>query len=259
MSGSLTWYLVRSTGIVAYGLLAGSMLWGLWLSTRTPSRRGRAWLLEVHRALSALAVLFTVGHLAALVADSWLEFGPTELLVPFASGWEPAAVAAGVVALYLLLAVEVTSLLRRTLARRHWRAVHLASFGAYLLATGHFLAAGTDAGNPLLFALVGGAFGVVTIGAAFRAATAGSSVAPPTTPPPPARPARPTPAPTGPPPAAPVATVPVPVPVRVPAPVPPDPSREELPWSPPPVPVPPSASPAVPSPSVPVRSHSLVP
>lgn len=250
MSGSLTWYLVRSTGIVAYGLLAGSMLWGLWLSTRTPSRRGRAWLLEVHKALSALAVLFTAGHLAALVADSWLEFGPTELLVPFASGWEPAAVAAGVVALYLLLAVEVTSLLRRTLSRRHWRTVHLASFGAYLLATGHFLAAGTDAGNRLLLALVGGVFGVVTIGAAYRAVTtASTTTTPPTAPPPPARPARPTPAPTGPPTAAPVATVPVPVPHP--------PTREELPWSPPPVP--PSVSPAAPSPSAPERSPSLVP
>ena len=80
----MTWYLARALGIVAYALLTASMLWGLWLSTRVPSRRGRPWLLEVHRALGGLAVLFTLGHLGALLADSYVDFAPVEVLVPFA-------------------------------------------------------------------------------------------------------------------------------------------------------------------------------
>lgn len=55
--------------------------------------------------------------------------------------------ALGVVALYLLVAVEVTSLLRNRLPRRLWRAVHSTSFALFLLGTGHALAAGSEAGN----------------------------------------------------------------------------------------------------------------
>jgi hypothetical protein len=66
------------------------------------------------------------------------------VLVPFASTWHPLAVAWGVVALYLLLAVEITSLLRARLSQRVWRGVHFASFGLFVTATIHGLAAGTD-------------------------------------------------------------------------------------------------------------------
>ena len=171
----MTWYLARSSGIVAYFFLAASMLWGLWLSTRTPSRRGRAWVLDVHKSLGALGVLFTAGHLAALLADSYVDFDVTDVLVPLASPWQPLAVAWGVLALYLLVAVQVTSMLRRSLSRHHWRTVHLASFGAYLLATGHFLTAGTDAGSRLLLGLAGAVFGMVAVGTCYRLVLALSS------------------------------------------------------------------------------------
>jgi methionine sulfoxide reductase heme-binding subunit len=168
VSGGLTWYLARSLGIVAYALLTASMLWGLWLSTRTPARQGRAWLLEVHRALGGLAVLFVLGHLGALVADSYIDFGMVDLFVPFASSWQPSAVAWGVLAFYLLAAVEVTSLLRRTLTRRSWRKVHLAAFAAYLMATAHFLTAGTDAGGRLVLSLTVGGVALVVTGTTYR-------------------------------------------------------------------------------------------
>ncbi len=47
--------------------------------------------------------------------------------------------------MYLLLAVEVTSLLRSRMPRRLWRGVHFATFGLYLVATVHAPSAGTDA------------------------------------------------------------------------------------------------------------------
>jgi DMSO/TMAO reductase YedYZ heme-binding membrane subunit len=66
-----------------------------------------------------------------------------------ASPWKPVAVAAGVVAFWMLLAVEVTSLLMKHLPRRLWRAVHLSSFVLFVAATAHGFAAGTDAGNQI--------------------------------------------------------------------------------------------------------------
>ena len=59
-----------------------------------------------------------------------------------ASSWKPAAVAWGIVAFYLLLAIEGTSLLRSRLPVRLWRGVHLTSYAMYALATVHLLLVG---------------------------------------------------------------------------------------------------------------------
>jgi hypothetical protein len=83
-------------------------------------------------------------HVGAILLDTYVHFGLTSVLLPFASTWRPLAVAWGVVALYLLLAVEITSLLRSRISHRAWRGVHFASFGLFVTATIHGLAAGTD-------------------------------------------------------------------------------------------------------------------
>lgn len=151
MSPQTAWYAARAAGIVAWALVAASVLWGLLLSTRVLGGRPTPkWLLDLHRFLGGLSVTFTVVHVAALVADDYVEFGAADVLVPFASGWRPGAVALGVVGLWLLVAVEITSLLMRRLPRRAWRAVHLTSYGLFWMATLHTLTAGTDARNPLL-------------------------------------------------------------------------------------------------------------
>jgi DMSO/TMAO reductase YedYZ heme-binding membrane subunit len=150
MSGHLWWDVARSSGMVSWSLLALSVVWGLTLSTRWLGHRVRPnWLLDLHRFLGGAAVVFVAVHVGALVADSYTHFGPTDLLVPFASHWHPVAVAWGVVGMYLLVAVEVTSLLRRHLSKRLWRATHLLSYPLFALATVHGLNAGTDAANPL--------------------------------------------------------------------------------------------------------------
>lgn len=151
MNNQLWWYVARSSGIVAWALVAASVLWGLSLSTKVLKRWVRPnWLLDLHRFLGGLSVVFTGVHLAALVADSYTSFGPTDLLVPFASTWKPQAVAWGVVAMYLMIAVELTSLARRRLSKRMWRAVHMTAYPLFRMATVHGLTAGTDASNPIL-------------------------------------------------------------------------------------------------------------
>ena len=138
----LWWYTARASGMVAWVLLTASVLWGLALSTRVLGRHPRPnWMLDLHRFLGGVAVVVTGAHLASLVADSWVHVGLTELLVPFTGSYRPTAVAWGVVAFYLLLAVEVTSLLRRHLSRPAWRAVHFLSFPLFVLATAHGITA----------------------------------------------------------------------------------------------------------------------
>jgi hypothetical protein len=145
MSGSLAWYVARAAGLVSWGLLTAATMWGLALSTKVFGRRPRPnWLLDLHRMLGGLALVFTGVHVGAILLDTYVHFGLTSVLVPFASTWHPLAVAWGVVALYLLLAVEITSLVRSRISHRVWRGVHYASFGLFVTATVHGLAAGTD-------------------------------------------------------------------------------------------------------------------
>lgn len=150
MSEHIWWYLSRSTGMVAAVLLISSLILGMLMSTRLLRSVDRpAWLLAMHRWTSGLAVSATAGHVVALIADGYVDFGAADVLVPFASEWKPTAVALGVLSMYLLVAVQVTSLMMKRLPRRLWRAVHLTSYGSAWLAVIHAGLAGTDTSNRL--------------------------------------------------------------------------------------------------------------
>jgi DMSO/TMAO reductase YedYZ heme-binding membrane subunit len=147
---SLTWLVARSAGLVAWGLIVVSCTWGLLLATRALGRRpSPAWLLSLHRFLGALAVVFTAVHVVAIVVDPFVAFSWVDALVPFSSSFEPVAVALGIVGLYLMLAIEATSLARARLSPSAWRMVHLLSYALFATTTVHGITAGTDARDLL--------------------------------------------------------------------------------------------------------------
>jgi methionine sulfoxide reductase heme-binding subunit len=163
------WYLARSSGFVAWGLSIGAIVVGLALATRALGDNPRpAWLLDLHRFVGGLTVLFLAVHLGALVADSYIHFGLADLFVPFASDWKTGAVAWGVVGMWLLLAVEVSSLMMRRLPRRTWRAIHLTSYLAAVMATVHAYTAGTDAKNVVVTWAAVAALSAITFFLVFR-------------------------------------------------------------------------------------------
>ena len=90
------------------------------------------------------------------------------MLVPFTGTWHPAAVAWGIVAFYLLLAVELTSLARVHVSKRLWRRVHFASFVLFAASTVHALSAGTDTGSRAFVLSVAAACGLVAALTAVR-------------------------------------------------------------------------------------------
>jgi predicted ferric reductase len=151
MSGTLPWYVARASGLVAWALLAASVIWGLLMTSKAVRRLTRtSWLLDLHRWLAGLALVFTGIHVLAILSDTYIHFGLASILVPFVSTWHPVMVAYGIASLYLLIAIEVTSLLRRRLNRRLWRAVHFLSFPLFVSSTVHGLTAGTDSGRPMV-------------------------------------------------------------------------------------------------------------
>lgn len=148
MDEKLWWYLARAGGLTAWWLLCLAVLWGLLLSTRVLGDRAvPGWLLDLHRMLGGLAVTFTGLHMLGLYFDEWAGFGWSELLVPMESEYRPGAVAWGIVGLYLMVAIEITSLLKRRIPDALWRWVHRSAFVVFVLATLHTFTAGTDGGS----------------------------------------------------------------------------------------------------------------
>lgn len=149
MRSQAWWYTARAGGIVAWALASLAVIGGLQLSTRLLRKPAPSWVLDIHRFLGGLSVAFVGVHILGLAADQFIGFGPEDFLVPFVSSYEPAAVGLGVVAMYLLVAIELTSLAMRRMPRRTWHAVHLTSFVVFIVATVHGLTVGTDRHNAL--------------------------------------------------------------------------------------------------------------
>jgi DMSO/TMAO reductase YedYZ heme-binding membrane subunit len=150
VSPQLWWYVTRATGLVSWGLLSASMLLGLSMSTRFGKKLNQAWATDLHRFLSGFAFIVLFAHLGALLLDDYTDFRVVDLLVPMASRWRPGAVAWGIVGLYLVAIVEVTSLIRDRLTRRLWITLHQLSLPAWLAASIHLVKSGAEAKNRVL-------------------------------------------------------------------------------------------------------------
>lgn len=147
----LPWYVARAAGLVAWCMCSASVIWGLLMSSRLVRRRGApVWLLDLHRYLGTLAIVFTAVHMAGLWLDDYIDYGIRELMVPFTGEYRPVAVAWGIVAFYLLVAIQLSSWFMRRLPRKIWHAIHLGSIPLTVLATIHGFLAGADRGNLIV-------------------------------------------------------------------------------------------------------------
>ena len=143
------WYFSRSAGLVAYGLLWGSVVAGLLLSGRQlRSAVPPALALEVHRTLSGLALGFSAFHALVLLGDRYIGFTLAAVLVPLCGSFQPLWVAGGQLSLVMLAALLASSVWRRQLGNSTWRAIHFGAFAAFWLALAHALVLGSDATHP---------------------------------------------------------------------------------------------------------------
>ena len=155
----VAWYVARAAGLVAFGALTLSVWLGLSMSTRLLGPKRRKSLFGWHQTLAWTGLSMLALHAGALLFDPTLHFGLASVLAPFASAWRPVAVAAGVVAGWLTLALALSFRLRKRIGQRGWRRLHYATFAAFALALGHALTAGTDLrglNGPLVAVLAAG-------------------------------------------------------------------------------------------------------
>ncbi len=168
------WYLSRSSGMVAYLLLWGSVVWGLLLTSKVVHQRTLrpATIFSAHQFLSNIAIGFALFHGVILIGDHYLSLPLSAILIPFAGDYKPLLVALGQLGLWLSLLLIISFYLRRWTGQKLWRWFHYSSFIAYWLVLFHALLMGTDSTSLWAHLLYGVTFGVVLFLTMYRALTA---------------------------------------------------------------------------------------
>ncbi|MEW1780188.1 ferric reductase-like transmembrane domain-containing protein [Streptomyces sp. NPDC086777] len=171
MTSETLWYVNRATGVVCLVLFTVVVLLGIAvrLRTRLPGLP-RFGTMSLHRMLSLSATAFLALHVTVAVVDGYVNITALDALVPFVSDYRPLWLGLGTVALDLMLAVLVTSLLRERLGHRAWRAVHWLAYGSWPVALVHGIGIGTDSGADWMTWLTVSC--VATVVAAFALRTA---------------------------------------------------------------------------------------
>jgi len=139
------WYLTRGAGVVTLLLLTASVVLGAVTSARWSSPRWPMFVIEwLHRNISLLVLVFLTIHVASAVIDGFVPLRWVEAIVPFSSAYKPLWVGLGAVALDLLVAVAVTSLVRVRIGYRTWRVVHWTAYACWPVALVHSIGTGSD-------------------------------------------------------------------------------------------------------------------
>jgi predicted ferric reductase len=142
--GQIFWYLTRASGLVAYLLMFASVTLGLGMTAGVAAWLRRHRVYDLHRFLSLLTLAVVVFHVFIVLPDGYFGFSLRELLVPFASPYEPFFMALGVLSLYLTAFIIATFYLRPLVPYGAWRFLHGGTFLAFLLALAHGIGAGSD-------------------------------------------------------------------------------------------------------------------
>ena len=162
---SAYWYLARATGAVALVLLTASVVLGILGSVRfsVAPRWPRFAIDTLHRDTSLLVIAFVALHVITSVLDGFAPISLTDGLIPFRSPYRPLWLGLGAVSFDLLLALVVTSLLRRRLGYRSWRTIHWLAYASWPVAVLHTVGTGSDVKSWWLLLLSAVCVGAVLI------------------------------------------------------------------------------------------------
>jgi sulfoxide reductase heme-binding subunit YedZ len=161
MSSTALWYATRASGLMALVLLTLTIVLGITTTSRVRARNWPGFAhQEIHRRISILTVVFLGLHVLTSVLDTYVHIGWAAVVVPFTSSYSRFWVGVGAVAVDLLLAVFVSSLLRTRLSAGAWRALHWLAYLCWPVALAHTFGMGTDAHEAWVVAL-----GVVCVAA----------------------------------------------------------------------------------------------
>lgn len=152
--GSVYWYLTRGSGAVSLVLLTVSVVIGIAAIARLRAPGVPRFMVDgLHRTASLLAVAFLALHVITSVLDSFAPISLLDAIIPFTGVYRPLWLGLGAVALDLLLAVTITSLLRARLGHGAWRGIHWLAYAAWPVAVVHGFGTGSDSRQAWMLAI----------------------------------------------------------------------------------------------------------
>ena len=145
LSPSAYWYLARGTGAVALVLLTASVVLGIVGSVRFTAPRWPRFAIDaVHRDVSLLVLVVLAIHIVTSVLDGFAPIRLFDGVIPFVTPYRPLWMGLGTLSFDLLLAIAITSIVRRRLGYRAWRTIHWLAYASWPVAVLHGLGTGTD-------------------------------------------------------------------------------------------------------------------
>lgn len=167
------WYLTRGLGAVTFVLLTLTIVLGVADVKRFALRpKLPRFLVDgLHRNVSLLVLVLLTLHVLTSVVDKFAPINLVDGVIPFVSSYRPLWLGLGAIALDLLVAVAVTSMLRARLGFRAWRAVHWLAYACWPVALAHAFGAGSDARQGWMLVLSGVCVVAVLVAIAWRAGT----------------------------------------------------------------------------------------
>lgn len=151
---SAYWYLTRSTGAVALLLLTLALVLGVIDVRRWSSERWPRFVVDsLHRNVSLLALAFLSIHILTAALDSFAPISLVNAVIPFTGSYRPLWLGLGALSFDLIIAVILTSLLRRRMGHASWRAIHWLTYASWPMALLHGLGTGSDVKSAWMLAL----------------------------------------------------------------------------------------------------------
>jgi sulfoxide reductase heme-binding subunit YedZ len=147
--GTSLWYLTRATGLVSLVVLTATLVLGIVASIGWTTERWPRFLSQsIHRNLSLFCLVLVAVHVVTTVADGYVPIGLADGVVPFRTPYRPLWIGLGALAFDLLLAVAITSGLRRHIGVGTWRGVHWLAYVCWPIALLHAVGSGSDTRLP---------------------------------------------------------------------------------------------------------------
>jgi len=156
MSSEALWALGRGNGVVALAFLTLSVVLGVGVRSGRPLfTLPRFGIADVHRFVALAATLLVALHMGLLFLDPYAKLRLIDFVVPFLGTYRPLWQGLGTVAFDVLIVVIISSLLRRRLGLRIFRAVHWTTYLLWPIAMAHSLGNGTDTGRAWFLGFAG--------------------------------------------------------------------------------------------------------
>jgi len=160
---TVTWNVARTGGFTGYILLTLAVAIGLALTMhlQSPSYWPRLINSELHNFVTLLSVIFIGIHILAVWVDPFTRFGWNEVFIPLASHYRATWMALGVIALYLGIAIGISTWLRPLIGYAWWRRLHVLTLVVYALVTLHGITTGSDTQTWWGLVIYGGSIALV--------------------------------------------------------------------------------------------------